>query len=117
VDSTWVGVCLDTANSIGAGEGIATITDTLLPHVVNLHLKDFGIRRLPHKQGFIVEGRIAGEGLLDIPHLLERVSARARCETCILEQWVPPLTNPEETRVKEREWAQASIAYIKKYLS
>jgi len=58
--SNIVGICLDTANSIAAGEGIASIIDILSPYAVNLHLKDFGISRLPHKQGFIVDGRIAG---------------------------------------------------------
>ena len=72
-DSKQVGICLDTVNSMGAGEGIAYIIETLAPYTVNLHLKDFGIARLPHKQGFIVDGRIAGEGMLNIPSLIEEL--------------------------------------------
>ena len=56
VKSDHVGICLDTVNSMGAGESAEYIVDTLAPFTVNLHIKDFGIARLPHKQGFIIDG-------------------------------------------------------------
>ena len=108
-----VGICLDTVNSMGAGESIETIIDTLLPYTVNLHIKDFGIARLPHKQGFIIDGRIAGEGLLDISSLLEKVKACNRCHTCIVEQWVVPEKDYVDTILKEKLWAEKSIHYLK----
>ncbi|MEP7142235.1 MAG: TIM barrel protein [Ferruginibacter sp.] len=108
-----VGICLDTVNSIGAGESIPSAVDILLPFTVNLHIKDYGISRLSHKQGFIIDGRIAGEGLLDIPSLIERIIGYNHCHTCILEQWVPPEKEIEATLKKEIEWAEKSIANLK----
>src|SRR5262245_60980645 len=43
VGSDRLGVCLDTANSLGAGEGLETVLAMLGPLVVNLHIKDFHI--------------------------------------------------------------------------
>jgi len=108
-----VGICLDTVNSMGAGESIETILETLFPYTVNLHIKDFGIARLSHRQGFIIDGRIAGEGLLNIPSLLEKLSACNSCQTCIVEQWVPPEKDYVETILKEKLWAEQSIHYLK----
>ena len=108
-----VGICLDTVNSMGAGESIENIIETLLPFTVNLHIKDFGIARLPHKQGFIIDGRIAGEGLLNISSLLKKLNGYNLCQTCILEQWVPPEKDDVETILKEKLWAEQSIQYLK----
>ena len=58
------GICLDTANSLGAGEGLSAVTETLAPLTVNLHVKDVRISRLPHMMGFVVEGRPLGAGQL-----------------------------------------------------
>ncbi len=113
IGSPSVGICLDTVNSMGAGESIETILEILLPYTVNLHIKDFGIARLPHKQGFIIDGRIAGEGLLNISSLLEKIKGFNICRTCILEQWVSPEKDYVETILKEKLWAEKSIHYLK----
>ncbi len=113
MSSLYVGICLDTVNSMAVGESIEYIIETLAPHTVNLHMKDFGISRLCHKQGFIIDGRVAGEGLLNIPSLLGKLQHSNRCHTCILEQWVPPERSTQETLEKEQEWASKSIAYLK----
>lgn len=65
--SDWVGICLDTVNSLGAAEGIGVVVETLGPSVVNLHLKDFVVLRAAHMMGFSIEGRPAGRGQLDVP--------------------------------------------------
>ncbi|HEY4337422.1 MAG TPA: TIM barrel protein [Puia sp.] len=116
VDSPNVGICLDTVNSLGAGEGIDTVIEVLAPYTVNLHLKDFGIRRPPNKQGFIVEGRIAGEGQLDISLLLEKVGSSGRCNTGVLEQWVPFEEDAAQTIARERDWAERGIGNLKKII-
>ncbi len=113
VNSDVVGICLDTANSLGRGESIETVVDDLTPHVLNLHIKDFGIERLPHKQGFIIDGRIAGSGMLNIPWLLNKVKRYNKCHTAILEQWVPPESEERRTLAKEILWAEESIKYLK----
>ncbi len=112
--SPAVGVCLDTANSFGAQEGVASVADALAPWVANLHVKDYAVRRLPHLMGFLVEGRPAGQGDLDVPWLLALVRARApRPVTAVLELWPPPEPALDATLAKEAEWVAASVRYLR----
>ncbi|GAB3955164.1 sugar phosphate isomerase/epimerase [Spirosoma harenae] len=113
VGSSNVGICLDSVNSMGAGEGLAEVVHTLAPYTVNLHLKDFGIQRLLHLMGFQIDGRIAGQGMLNIPWLVEQVAPYGRCQTAILEQWVVPEVTLAESIRKEEVWARESINYLK----
>jgi sugar phosphate isomerase/epimerase len=113
VDSDRIGICLDTANSLGAGEGLATVVSELAPLTVNLHIKDFHIARLPHLMGFHVEGRPAGAGMLDIRWLLEQLAPFRRCKTAVLELWTPPETDLERTIAKEEAWAEQSLDYLR----
>jgi len=113
INSPWVGICLDTANSLGAGEGLEQVLGELARHTVNLHVKDFAIRRVHSAMGFVVEGRPAGRGQLDLPRLLRRVAREQRCRSVILEIWTPPEPELAQTITKERLWAEASIAYLK----
>ncbi|MFD2574552.1 sugar phosphate isomerase/epimerase family protein [Spirosoma soli] len=112
VGSNNIGICLDSVNSMGAGEGLAEVVRTLAPYTVNLHLKDFGIRRLPHQMGFQIDGRPAGQGLLNVPWLVEQIIPYERCRTAILEQWVVPEPNQVATIAKEVAWADESMAYL-----
>ena len=111
--SERVGVCLDTANSLGAGEGIESVATVLGPITVNLHIKDFWIERVPHLMGFNVTGRPAGSGMLKLPALLERLASFNRCHTAVVELWTPPETRLEQTIAKEVAWAAQSMAYLK----
>jgi 3-oxoisoapionate decarboxylase len=114
IGSPAIGVCLDTANSLGAQEGIGYVAEVLAPWVVNLHVKDFSIRRLDHLMGFLVEGRPAGEGDLDVPWLLEFVRNRVpRDINVILELWPPPEERVEDTLAKEDAWVQSSVRYLR----
>jgi sugar phosphate isomerase/epimerase len=117
VGSHQVGICLDSVNSMGAGEGLQQIVDILAPYTVNLHVKDFGIRRLPHLMGFQIDGRPAGKGMLNIPWLLEKISVFNRCQTAILEQWVVPEDSLLQSIQKEEAWAAESIQYLKPYFT
>jgi len=117
VNSDRIGVCLDTANSLGSGEGIEAVAEMLGPFTVNLHLKDFAIERVPHLMGFTVSGRPAGEGMLNIPSLLRQLIAHARCSTAVLELWTPPESRVEETIAKEVRWAKQSLDYLKPLFS
>ncbi len=109
-----VGICLDSVNSMGAGEGLEEVVRTLAPCTVNLHIKDFGIARLPHQMGFQIDGRIAGQGMLNVPWLVEQLEPSGRCRTAILEQWVVPEGEPSATMAKEERWAEASMDYLKR---
>jgi sugar phosphate isomerase/epimerase len=112
-DEVQVGICLDSVNSMGAGEGLAEVVATLAPLTINLHLKDFTIERVSHKMGFVVEGAPAGKGRLRIPWLLEEVSRHGRCESAILELWTPPADSIEATIEREAAWAEESLRFLK----
>ncbi len=114
VGSEWVGICLDSVNSMGAGEGFETVSEILLPYTINLHLKDFSIRRVSHKMGMIIEGKPAGTGMLNIKELVDRLSDNNLCHSAILELWTPPESEIDETIKKEELWAQESIMFLKK---
>lgn len=112
-----VGICLDTANSLGAGEGLAAVTETLAPLTVNLHVKDVRIRRLPHMMGFVVEGRPLGQGQLPIAETIERVRRLGRCTAAILEAWTTPRRTMKETIEQELAGADISIEQLKALLA
>ena len=111
-----VGICLDTVNSFGALEGPRVVVETLGPYCVNLHLKDFAVARFPHLQGFTIEGRPAGQGMLDIPWMLGRLREFGRDPNAILELWTPPEATAEETIHKEAEWARLSVDAARQWI-
>lgn len=111
--SSHLGICLDTVNSFGAGEGPEVVVAALGPYVVNLHVKDFTIRRHRHMLGFEVEGTPAGKGMLDIPWLLGKLKAHRRDYNAILETWPPPEPDVEETIRKENTWVHESVSYLR----
>jgi sugar phosphate isomerase/epimerase len=111
--SEWVGICLDSVNSMGAGEGFEEVSRILLPYTINLHIKDFTIRRVSHKMGIIIEGSPAGKGMLNIKETLEKLSKLKRCQSAILELWTPPEPELSGTIEKENRWALESIEFLK----
>jgi sugar phosphate isomerase/epimerase len=112
----WTGICLDTANSFGALEGPRVAVETLAPYTVNLHLKDLVIYRTIHTMSYIIEGRPLGQGMVDIPWVLDEVRRYGRDMSVILEMWTPPEEDLEATIAKERRWVEASVAYLRKLL-
>ncbi|MGV3616572.1 MAG: sugar phosphate isomerase/epimerase family protein [Fimbriimonas sp.] len=106
-----VGVCLDTANSIGSLEGPCETVSLLAPYTLCLHVKDVRARRFPHQMGFVIEGTVAGEGALDIPWILQTLDAAGAVYSVILEQW-PPIDDGLPLD-REREMAEASFAYLR----
>jgi sugar phosphate isomerase/epimerase len=116
VGSEWVGICLDSVNSMGAGEGFEEVSRILLPYTINLHIKDFTIRRVSHKMGIIIEGSPAGKGMLNIKDTIESLKKFNRCRSAILELWTPPEADLSDTIDKEERWARDSIKYLKELL-
>lgn len=112
-DPEIIGICLDSVNSMGAGEGFETVSEILAPYTINLHVKDFTIHRVSHKMGFVIEGSPAGKGMLDIPGLVNLISSYGRCNSAILELWTPPEKSVEETIIKEEMWALESVQFLK----
>jgi len=108
-----VGICLDTVNSFGALEGPEVVVSTLAPWVVSLHLKDFQVRRASHMMGFTVEGCPAGQGRLDVARLISKLKKEGRDPNAILELWPSPEPTIEQTIAKEKDWARASVEYLR----
>jgi 3-oxoisoapionate decarboxylase len=108
IGSDFVGICLDTANSIGAGEGLETVLHHLAKHTVCLHLKDIQIRRVEHLMGFDVFGCEPGMGIVDFKATYAAMTWR--CQSVILEQW------PSEPSVEDA-WAETGIALIRRFKS
>ena len=113
LDSPYVGICLDTVNSFGSLEGPQVVLDTLGRFVVNLHVKDFRIRRVEHHMGFVLEGTPAGAGMLDLPWLLRQLPQRPF--SAILELWPAPEATLEATIAKERDWAVQSVHTLRQW--
>lgn len=113
INSPHVGICLDCANSLGAGEGLEHVATILAPFTVNLHLKDFTAGRLDHKMGFQITGARLGTGLMDLPLLLEKLLAFNRCQSAVLEQWAPRLATIQDTIELEKQWANEGLEYLK----
>ncbi len=114
VASRYVGICLDCANSIGAGEGIREVVNNLGPYVVNFHLKEISIKRKFHRMGFDVEGVPFGKGILPLQWILQQLTEK--CRTAILELWTPPEEDIVKTIDKENRWAEESISWLKTYI-
>ncbi|MGK7393646.1 MAG: sugar phosphate isomerase/epimerase family protein [Candidatus Cyclobacteriaceae bacterium M3_2C_046] len=115
VDSDQVGICLDTVNSFGRGEGLETVINALAPFTINLHIKDFSIQRLSHNMGFHITGTPAGQGMLPIEDLVKKLGEYGRCQSGIVELWPEPEDNVKKTQQKELDWLRQSIQYLKNY--
>jgi sugar phosphate isomerase/epimerase len=113
VDSEFVGITLDTVNSLAIPEGTREVASTLARWTACLHIKDFIARREWHMMGFRVEGRPAGEGQLNVPWLLDLLhAAGAKCNA-ILELWPPEQNTLAETIALEKQWAHQSVDYLR----
>ncbi len=115
-DPEWVAICLDTANSLGADEGIYEVATHLLPYTVNLHVKDYRIDRLDHGMGFTVTGAAAGTGQAPIPWLLTELTRFGKCRSATLETWSLPAATTRESIEREREWSATGAAYLQSAL-
>jgi sugar phosphate isomerase/epimerase len=113
VGSDHVGICLDTVNSFGALEGPEVVVAELASHTVSLHIKDFHIERVPSRMGFVLEGRPAGQGQLNVPWLLEKMRGNEQEANAILELWPPLQATLQETIRLEDDWARQSVAYLR----
>lgn len=115
VGDARVGICLDTANSLGAGEGLHHVASVLAPVTVNWHIKDYAIERLPHAMGFLVTGRPAGSGQMDLDFVRRQLQPFARCRSAVVELWTPPESDIEHTIAKEARWAVQSVKFLKQW--
>ncbi len=76
-DSPFVGICLDTGNSIALLETPRQTVEMLAPHVFTTHIKDMGVQE--YADGFLLAEVPLGSGFLDLPALIAPLR-RARPE-------------------------------------
>lgn len=116
VGSPCLGVCFDPVNSLGRGEGIREVADLLMPHTVNLHLKDFTVIRGSTDMGFTIIGVPQGEGRLDSEWLLRFAMKKDPEMSVILEQWTPYTGDVHGTIELQNTWAEKGIRSINQLL-
>jgi sugar phosphate isomerase/epimerase len=118
IASPHVGICLDTANSLGRPETLQTVVENLAEHTVVLHAKDYDIRRIDTRMGFSVVGTPAGDGRVDFDWVLAALHRRGRSGiSVIVEHWPPFAGTIEETIRIEQEWLARSVRFLRPKLS
>ncbi|MFT4145033.1 MAG: sugar phosphate isomerase/epimerase [Mobilitalea sp.] len=117
LNSSYVGICLDTVNSFGALEAPEQVIAELAPFVVNLHYKDFIIKRIDSMLGFEITGRPAGQGMLDCVNLKQQLMESGKDCSVILELWTPFTASVEQTIAREDQWAKESIEYLRMWMN
>jgi sugar phosphate isomerase/epimerase len=68
LDSPFVGVCLDTGNSIALLETPNQTAEMLAPHAFTTHIKDMGVEE--YADGFLLSEVPLGTGFLDLPKIV-----------------------------------------------
>jgi hypothetical protein len=74
------------------------------------------ILRPRHQKGFIIEGRPAGRGRLDIPRILARLRALGQDPNAILALWPSPEADTAAAAAKEAIWAAESVSYLRELI-
>jgi sugar phosphate isomerase/epimerase len=113
IASPQVGICLDTANSLGRPETLETVLEHLAEHAVMLHTKDYDIRRIDTRMGFSVVGAPVGEGRVNFDWVFAELRRRGRTGiSVIVEHWPPFAETIEETVLAEEEWLARSVRFL-----
>ena len=68
IDSEYVGMCVDTGNSIALLEDPLETARAFAPWAFAVHLKDAGVRE--YEDGFLLGDVPLGEGVLDLPQIV-----------------------------------------------
>ncbi|WP_114010994.1 sugar phosphate isomerase/epimerase family protein [Cohaesibacter intestini] len=106
-----LGVCLDVANSICAGEWPEETVQLLAPYTINFHLKDYVIIPDEHGVGFTIQGVPLGQGRAPIAWILDQLSHCDPDMSVLLEHWLP-----YDMAASERQWLDQTVAEAKKVL-
>ena len=67
--SEYLGVCLDTGNNLSILEDPVETAEKLAPWTVNVHLKDMAMEE--YEDGFLLSEVPLGEGMLDMPRIVQ----------------------------------------------
>lgn len=111
VDDNFIGVCLDTMNSIVLMEHPLKTVQVLAPYSITVHLKDFRIEKNP--RGHKIIGVPLGEGLVDFPKIIQILKHSNLDPNINLELFVDKRENEEETLQWEDDCVVKSVNYAK----
>lgn len=117
VDDPQLGVCLDVANSICAGEWTEETVTLLAPRTINLHLKDYVITPDPHGVGFRILGVPLGQGRAPLDWVLAQLAHCPPETSCILEHWLPLDGSLARARAQERPWLDQTLAHARRIVT
>jgi 3-oxoisoapionate decarboxylase len=112
-DAGRIGICLDTVNSLGRGEGVREVAQILMNRALCLHVKDFTAVRGASNMGFTIIGTVAGHGRLDIPAQIAAYTSANASGSVILEQWTPFAGSFEESIAMQESWAFEGLRFLK----
>jgi sugar phosphate isomerase/epimerase len=115
--SPSLGICMDTANSLGRPETLDRVVAELAPYTIVLHVKDYDIHRIDTRMGFHVVGRPAGDGKVDFPLVFGALKMHKRSPSIILEHWPPFAESIEKTIQLEEEWVERSLAFLRPWVN
>jgi 3-oxoisoapionate decarboxylase len=108
-----VGMCLDTANSLGRPEELQSVVRNLAEHTVMLHAKDFDIARIDTRMGFSVFGAPVGDGRVDFGWVVSELLSHRRQEISVIVEHWPPFDTDIETTVRTEDlWLERSVAHL-----
>jgi sugar phosphate isomerase/epimerase len=110
--SAAIGVCVDTVNNLGQGEGEREVMEVLASHAVNFHCKDYSISRKDSMLGFDVVGTPAGKGMLN---LSRAASLLPDGISWIIESWLPWQGDIASTVSLEEQWAAQGVRNLKRF--
>lgn len=116
VGDDTLGVCLDVANSICAGEWPEETVRLLAPYAINLHLKDYVITPDTYGVGFTIHGVPLGQGRAPIPWILDQLAHCAPDMSVILEHWLPMGGDVTKARAEEIPWLDQTVAAAKTFV-
>jgi sugar phosphate isomerase/epimerase len=118
ISSPCVGICLDTANSLGRPETLETVVQQLAEHAVVLHAKDYTIQRIDTRMGFSITGTPSGYGRVNFDYVLAELRKHGRTGiSVIVEHWPPFAKTIDETLRIEEEWLWKSVKFLRSKLS
>ncbi|MGN7202327.1 sugar phosphate isomerase/epimerase family protein [Arthrobacter sp. SAFR-044] len=113
VDSPYLGICSDPANTVAALEMPREVIDAVAPYVLNMHIKDFAFSRKDGWVGFTYSGAPLGEGLLDYGYMAGKIRPHERNINQIVEHWLPWQDSEAETIRLENQWTRQSIEFLR----
>jgi sugar phosphate isomerase/epimerase len=116
LDSPYLGITLDTVNSLGREERTQDVVAKLARYAIVVHYKDYAIERVDHRMGFLVVGRPAGEGRVDAHWLFDSLAQAGRDPQVIVELWPPFLGSVEATIAQEERWVGKSVRFLQRLL-